>query len=63
LRDYKDHTVLVAANFSKSDALAKITIPDHAFEWMEIPITEDMYPGMSVDVNIPGGKGVKITLI
>ena len=63
LRDYKDHTVLVAANFSKSDALAKITIPDHAFEWMEIPITEDMYPGMSVDVNIPAGKGVKITLI
>lgn len=63
LRDYQDHTVLVAANFSRVDAKMHLTIPDHAFEWMEMPVTEDMYPGMSIEVNVPAGDAVKITLI
>ena len=63
LRDYEDHTVLVAANFSRTDAKMQLTIPPHAFEWMEIPVTETMYPGMSVEVDVPAGGAATITLI
>ena len=63
LRDYQDHTVLVAANFSRTDAKMHLTIPTHAFEWMEIPVTPTMYPGMSIEVDIPAGDAVTITLI
>ena len=45
LRDYEDHTLLIAANFSPNDAVMKITIPEHAFEWMEIPSNDQLYPG------------------
>lgn len=63
LRDYEDHTVLVAANFSNREAKIKLTIPAHAFEWMEIPVTEEMYPGKMIEVSIPAMDAVKITLI
>ena len=63
LRDHEDHTVLVAANFSRTDAKMQLTIPPHAFEWMEIPVTETMYPGMSVEVDVPAGGAATITLI
>ncbi len=52
LRDFEEHTVLVAANFSDKETRMKLTIPAHAFEWMEIPVTERLYPGMCVEVKV-----------
>lgn len=52
LRDFEEHTVLVAANFSDKETRMKLTIPAHAFEWMEIPVTDQMYPGMTVEVKV-----------
>ena len=63
LRDYQDHTLLVAANFSNKEAEMSIIIPDHAFEWMGIPVTDEMYPGKSIKVTVPPMDGVVVTLI
>ena len=63
LRDYKDHTILFAANFSNREAHLKLTIPTHAFEWMEIPVTEELYPGKIIEVNIAPYDAAKIVLI
>lgn len=63
LRDYEDHTILVAANFSSSDTRMKIFIPEHAFDWMDIPVTEAMYPGKVIEVVVPAYDAVKIALI
>ena len=63
LRDFEDHTILVACNFSSREANIKLTIPEHAFEWMEIPVTEDLYPGKTIDVKIAPMDAQKIVLI
>ena len=63
LRDYEDHTILVAANFSNREAQMKLTIPAHAFEWMGIPVSEELYPGKEIDVTVPATDGMIITLI
>ena len=63
LRDYLDHTVLVAANFSKHEANMKIVIPDHAFEWMGIPVSEDLYPGKEISIKVAPMDAEFITLI
>ena len=62
LRDYEDHTLLVGANFSGHDAYMKITIPEHAFEWMGIPVTDELYPGKIIEFTVPskGGKIVQL---
>ena len=63
LRDYEDHTLLIAANFSAHDSLMKLTIPEHAFEWMGIPVTEKLHPGKIIEVSVPANGGAMITLI
>ena len=63
LRDYEDHTVLFACNFSDREAHIKLTIPQHAFEWMEIPVTEELYPGKIIEVDIAPYDATKIVLI
>lgn len=63
LRDFEDHTVLVAVNFSNKEAKMNLTIPEHAFEWMGIPITTEFYPGKEIEVAIPAMDGTIITLI
>ena len=63
LRDFEDHTLLIAANFSSSDAAMKIFIPDHAFEWMEISVSENLYPGKTIEVSVPAYSGTVITLV
>ena len=63
LRDHEDHTILFACNFSNREAHIRLTIPEHAFEWMEIPVTEDLYPGKVIEVVIPPYDAVKIVLI
>ena len=63
LRDYEDHTLLVAVNFSSHESVMKLTIPEHAFEWMGIPVTEALHPGKVIEVKVPSMDGVVITLI
>ena len=63
LRDFEDHTVLVAANFSNREARMKLVIPPHAFEWMEIPVNEKMHPGKVIEVTVPPMDASVITLI
>ena len=63
LRDYEDHTVLIAANFSDAEAKVKLTIPTHAFEWMEIQTSDTLYPECSYEVTIPAKGYQMITLV
>lgn len=63
LRDHLDHTVLVAANFSKHEATMNIVIPKHAFEWMEIPVSDDLYPGKEITITVPPFDAKILTLI
>lgn len=63
LRDHLDHTVLVAANFSKHEATMNIVIPEHAFEWMEIPVSDDLYPGKEITITVPPFDAKILTLI
>ena len=52
LRDHEDHTLLVVSNFSNHDSIINISIPEHAFEWMGIPVTDDLYPGRMITVKL-----------
>ena len=63
LRDHLDHTLLIAANFSNKEASMEIMIPDHAFEWMGIPVTDELYPGKKISIYIPPMDAKIITLI
>ena len=63
LRDYEEHTLLIAANFSNHEAKMKIHLPDHAFEWMGIPITADLYPGKTIEIKVAPMDGTIIQLI
>ena len=40
-----------------------ITIPDHAFEWMGIPVSDDLYPGKVIEVTVKPMNGTILTLI
>ena len=63
LRDYEEHTLLIASNFSKEPARMHIMIPDHAFEWMGIPVTEDFYPGKIFEVDVPPMDGIVLQIV
>ena len=63
LRDFEEHTLLIGANFSRTTARIRIYIPEHAFEWMGIPVTEDLYPDKLLEITIPPMDGVIVQLI
>lgn len=63
LRDFEEHTLLIAVNFSKNEADMEIRIPDHAFEWMEIPQTDMLNTSTVTQVKIPPMGGTIIQLI
>jgi hypothetical protein len=63
LRDYEDHTLLIVTNFSSVDAKMNIVIPEHAFEWMQISISDELFPGKSIIVDVPAYGGKIIELI
>lgn len=63
LRDHEDHTILVVANFSNRDSVINISIPEHAFDWMGIPVSDDLYPGKVISVNVAPMDAKIITLI
>ena len=63
LRDFEDHTLLIASNFSNHEAKMKIILPEHAFEWMGIPVSEDLYPGKELEITVKPMDGTVIQLI
>ncbi len=63
LRDYEEHTLLIGANFSDREAKVNVLIPEHAFEWMGIPVSDDLYPGKRIEITIPPMDGTIRTLI
>jgi len=62
LRDFKDETLLIVCNFSKNDADMKISIPEHAFNWMKMPESEEFNHTTPVSVHVPATNGVIIKL-
>ena len=62
LRDFEDETLLIVCNFSKNDAEMKISIPEHAFNWMKMPESEEFNHTMPVSVHVPATNGVIIKL-
>ena len=63
LRDHENHTLLIAANFSGTDTRMKLRIPEHAFEWMGIPITENLNASTEIEVDVPAFSGAIVNLI
>lgn len=57
LRNYENHTLLISANFSESAAKMKISIPEHAFEWLGIPQTDEIHPGKPIEIEVPAHGG------
>ncbi len=58
LRDFKEETRLVVCNFSSTDADVSIIIPEHAFQWLEMPETERLNHTRPIKVHIPAMDGV-----
>lgn len=63
LRDHENHTLLIAANFSGTDTKMKLRIPEHAFDWMGIPITESLNTSTEIEVDVPAFSGTIVNLI
>ena len=63
LRDHEDHTLLIVANFANHETTININIPEHAFEWMGIPVTDDLYPGKRIEVKVGPMDAKIITLV
>lgn len=62
LRDFEDETLLIVCNFSKNDAEMRISIPEHAFNWMKMPESEEFNHTSPVSVHVPATNGVIIKL-
>lgn len=62
LRDYGEETLLFVANFSDREAQMELTIPEHAFEWMELPVTPMLNPETRIRVNVPPMDATMFTL-
>lgn len=62
LRDFEDETLLIVCNFSKNDAEMRISIPEHAFNWMKMPESEEFNHTTPVSVHVPATNGVIIKL-
>jgi len=62
LRDFEDETLLIVCNFSKNDAEMRISIPEHAFNWMKMPESEGFNHTTPVSVHVPATNGVIIKL-
>ena len=62
LRDFEDETLLIVCNFSTNDADMRISIPEHAFNWMKMPESEEFNHTTPVSVHVPATNGVIIKL-
>ena len=62
LRDFESETLLIVCNFSTQDADMKISIPEHAFQWMEMPESDTLNHNRLIDVHVPAMDGVILKL-
>lgn len=62
LRDYEDETLLIVCNFSKVEADMKISIPEHAFNWMKMPETGELNHNSPISVHVNAMNGAIIKL-
>ena len=63
LRDHEDETLLFVANFSSREATMELMIPEHAFEWLGMPMSDDLNPQKHIRVTVPAMDGVMIRLL
>ena len=63
LRDHEDETLLFVANFSAREATMELMIPEHAFEWLGMPMTGDLNPQKHIKVTVPPMDAVMIRLL
>lgn len=63
LRDHEDETLLFVANFSSREANMELLIPEHAFEWLGMPMSEDLNPQKHIKVTVPPMDGVMLRLL
>ncbi|MGM9738887.1 MAG: alpha-amylase family glycosyl hydrolase [Candidatus Cryptobacteroides sp.] len=62
LRDCGDETLLVVCNFSGYDAEMELSIPEHAFSWLELPETETLNHKTPIPVKVPAMDGIILKL-
>jgi len=53
LRDDADDTFLIVANFSSRPADMELTIPEHAFEWLDLHQTPHCNAQTPISVSVP----------
>ena len=62
LRDCGDDTVLVACNFSNVDAEMELSIPEHAFQWLELNETETLNHNKPLHLKVPAMDATVVKL-
>ena len=62
LRDCGDDTVLVACNFSNVDAEMELSIPEHAFQWLELNETETLNHNKPIRLKAPAMDATVVKL-
>ena len=62
LRDCGDDTVLVACNFSNVDAEMELSIPEHAFQWLELNETETLNHNKPIHLQVPAMDATVVKL-
>ena len=63
LRDHEEETLLFVSNFSTREATMELMIPEHAFDWLGMPMTEDLNPQKHIKVTVPPMDGIMIRLL
>ena len=62
LRDHEDETLLFVSNFSNVEANIDLMIPEHAFEWLGMEMTQDLNPQKHIKVKVPPMDGIWLKL-
>ena len=52
LRDYEDETLLFVCNFSTVASDMAIMIPEHAFDWLHMPQTQQLNHNTPIKVHV-----------
>ena len=63
LRDHEEETLLSVSTFSSREAPMELMIPEHAFEWLGMPMSEDLNPQNHLRVTVPPMDGIMIRLL
>ena len=63
LRDHEEETLLFVSNFSDHESTMELLIPEHAFEWLGMPVSEDLNPQKHIKVTVPPMDGIMIRLL